>query len=130
MRTIHKTLGIAAGLSALAVAGCATAPYPQGMTFFVTSVGMGKGADLGGIEGADRHCEALAAKEAVFGCDNADVALTASNLAALLAEVGGPQEALALARRALTALEAELAPHHPHVVLCRESVVALEREAV
>jgi hypothetical protein len=30
------------------------------MTFFVTSVGSGKGADLGGLEGADRHCQALA----------------------------------------------------------------------
>ncbi len=30
------------------------------MTFFVTSVGLGKGADLGGLEGADRHCQALA----------------------------------------------------------------------
>ncbi|MEP7029496.1 MAG: lectin [Pseudolabrys sp.] len=30
------------------------------MTFFVTSVGSGKGADLGGIEGADKHCQQLA----------------------------------------------------------------------
>ena len=30
------------------------------MTFFVTSVGPGKGADLGGLEGADRQCQALA----------------------------------------------------------------------
>ena len=30
------------------------------MTFFITSVGPGKGADLGGLEGADRHCQALA----------------------------------------------------------------------
>ncbi len=30
------------------------------MTFFVTSAGPGKGADLGGIEGADRHCQQLA----------------------------------------------------------------------
>jgi hypothetical protein len=33
------------------------------MTFFVTSKGTGKGADLGGLEGADAHCNALA-KEA------------------------------------------------------------------
>ena len=31
------------------------------MTFFVTSVGKGSGADLGGLEGADAHCNALAA---------------------------------------------------------------------
>jgi hypothetical protein len=30
------------------------------MTFFVTSAGPGKGADLGGLEGADRHCQSLA----------------------------------------------------------------------
>ena len=30
------------------------------MTFFVTSLGPGKGADLGGLEGADRQCQALA----------------------------------------------------------------------
>jgi hypothetical protein len=30
------------------------------MTFFITSVGSGKGADLGGLEGADRHCQSLA----------------------------------------------------------------------
>lgn len=30
------------------------------MTFFVTSIGSGKGADLGGLAGADRHCQTLA----------------------------------------------------------------------
>jgi hypothetical protein len=30
------------------------------MSFFVTSVGLGKGADLGGLAGADAHCQALA----------------------------------------------------------------------
>src|SRR5262252_8763648 len=30
------------------------------MTFFVTSIGSGKGADLGGLSGADRHCQQLA----------------------------------------------------------------------
>jgi hypothetical protein len=30
------------------------------MTFFITSSGPGKGGDLGGLEGADRHCQALA----------------------------------------------------------------------
>ena len=32
----------------------------QPMSFFVTSVGLGKGANLGGLEGADAHCQALA----------------------------------------------------------------------
>ncbi len=30
------------------------------MGFFITSVGLGKGGDLGGLEGADVHCKALA----------------------------------------------------------------------
>jgi hypothetical protein len=30
------------------------------MSFFVTSVGAGKGADLGGLAGADKHCQDLA----------------------------------------------------------------------
>lgn len=30
------------------------------MGFFVTSSGPGKGADLGGLDGADRHCQSLA----------------------------------------------------------------------
>ncbi len=33
---------------------------PGSMTFFVTSVGMGQGGDLGGLAGADAHCLALA----------------------------------------------------------------------
>src|SRR4029079_16513601 len=36
-------------------------PTPARMTFFVTSVGLGKGGDLGGISGADAHCQMLAA---------------------------------------------------------------------
>src|SRR5258705_8776840 len=36
-------------------------PTPAPMTFFVTSVGMGKGGNLGGLAGADAHCQALAA---------------------------------------------------------------------
>ncbi len=53
----------AAGFTA--VAGCAqmeTArqPTPVNMTFFVTSIGPGNGGDLGGLTGADRHCQSLA----------------------------------------------------------------------
>lgn len=50
---------IASALLAGAGAGAA-AGEPADMTFFVTSVGKGKGADLGGLEGADAHCQALA----------------------------------------------------------------------
>lgn len=46
---------------AMTVVACATvAPGPKDMTFFVTSAGPGKGGDLGGLEGADRHCQSLA----------------------------------------------------------------------
>lgn len=67
MHAKFEMLVVAAGLSALVVAGCATMQYPQGMSFFVTSVGMGNGANLGGIEGADRHCEMLASKVGAGG---------------------------------------------------------------
>lgn len=33
---------------------------PEKMSFFITSVGKGDGANLGGLEGADAHCNALA----------------------------------------------------------------------
>jgi hypothetical protein len=33
---------------------------PAGMSFFVSSVGKGNGADLGGLAGADAYCQALA----------------------------------------------------------------------
>jgi len=50
-------------LLTLAPGGCATYElYGQyNMTFFVTSTGAGKGADYGGLAGADGHCQALAA---------------------------------------------------------------------
>src|SRR5262249_52192533 len=35
-------------------------PQAPNMTYFVTSVGPGKGADLGGLEGADQYCQQLA----------------------------------------------------------------------
>jgi hypothetical protein len=37
------------------------APQSPNMTFFVTSAGPGKGADLGGLQGADEHCQRLGA---------------------------------------------------------------------
>ncbi len=49
----------------LAMAGCADMAMPGAsggkMSFFVTSAGPGKGADLGGLAGADAHCQKLAA---------------------------------------------------------------------
>ena len=46
-------------LAAMGISGCAD-PQQNRMTFFVTSVGSGKGADLGGLAGADQHCQSLA----------------------------------------------------------------------
>jgi hypothetical protein len=42
-------------------------PQFPNMTFFITSTGGPKGADFGGIEGADRHCQTLAAKAGAGG---------------------------------------------------------------
>jgi hypothetical protein len=52
--------GVAALLLPLSLAGGALAQQSSDMTFFITSVGSGNGADLGGLEGADRHCQQLA----------------------------------------------------------------------
>jgi hypothetical protein len=41
------------------IAGGALA-QDDAMSFFITSVGSGKGGDLGGLAGADAHCQALA----------------------------------------------------------------------
>jgi hypothetical protein len=52
---------IVLGLGALLILGSATVHAQQSaMSFFITSVGKGNGADLGGLEGADAHCQALA----------------------------------------------------------------------
>ncbi len=50
------------GLSACALVGWASAATAQDsdMSFFVTSVNPGAGADLGGLEGADAYCSGLA----------------------------------------------------------------------
>jgi hypothetical protein len=57
MRKYHSVLVVvvASGFAALAHAQSAN------MTFFISSVGSGKGADYGGLAGADRHCQTLAA---------------------------------------------------------------------
>ena len=61
-RTTGRTTLAAA--VAVALAGCAAMqppmPSAKDMSFFVTSVGPGNGANLGGLEGADQHCQSLA----------------------------------------------------------------------
>jgi hypothetical protein len=53
-------LAATAFISLGAVANAQQAPQAPNMTFFVTSAGSGKGADLGGLTGADAHCQQLA----------------------------------------------------------------------
>jgi hypothetical protein len=51
-------------LTGFAISGLSAPALAQdnaNMSFFITSVGSGKGADLGGLAGADRHCQDLAA---------------------------------------------------------------------
>src|SRR5262245_56903028 len=42
-------------------------PQATNMTCFVTGAGPGKGADLGGIEGADQYCQTLALRHGAGG---------------------------------------------------------------
>jgi hypothetical protein len=65
MRSLLAVLVIVGVPSAYVLARQATAPAAQPaarqpMSFFVTSVGKGDGANLGGLAGADAHCAALA----------------------------------------------------------------------
>ena len=54
---------------AIALAGLAAGAQAQqaGTSFFVTSAGAGKGADFGGLAGADAHCQKLAAAAGAGG---------------------------------------------------------------
>ena len=58
MKSFKYGMSFAACLAVLSVMP-AQAQQPN-MGFFVTSVGLGKGADLGGLAGADAHCQTLA----------------------------------------------------------------------
>lgn len=63
--TFRKIFSVSSlALSLCAVQASAQAPQPEQpkppLSFFVTSVGSGKGADLGGLSGADAHCQKLA----------------------------------------------------------------------
>ncbi|WP_301103346.1 hypothetical protein [Propionivibrio sp.] len=58
LSVLSVVVAAAAGFGSVVVAG-QDAP-PKKMGFFVTSVGSGKGGDLGGLAGADKHCQALA----------------------------------------------------------------------
>lgn len=57
------TVAVASGAYAVSAQQPPQTPQapPQPMSFFVTSVGLGEGANLGGLAGADKHCQTLAA---------------------------------------------------------------------
>ena len=66
--TTTPRLCLFASAALLAIAAGSSAQAQQSnMTFFVTSVGGGKGADLGGLAGADKHCQDLAAAAGAGG---------------------------------------------------------------
>jgi hypothetical protein len=62
---MRPTVYLSAALVAAGVV--AAAAQDTSMSFFVTSVGLGKGANLGGLEGADAHCGSLAEAAGVTG---------------------------------------------------------------
>lgn len=65
-----RTAATTAAVVALGMSACDMMPKTSsssGPSFFVTSVGTGKGADLGGLGGADQHCQALAAAAGASG---------------------------------------------------------------
>jgi hypothetical protein len=56
-----RRLPIAISLVAIVASACTSmAPPSSPMSFFVSSTGSGRGADFGGLAGADKHCQALA----------------------------------------------------------------------
>ncbi|RUY78560.1 hypothetical protein EN964_33965, partial [Mesorhizobium sp. M7A.F.Ca.CA.001.10.2.1] len=61
-----RKLLLATAATLIAAAGAAYSQDAK-MSFFVTSVGSGKGADLGGLKGADAHCASLAEAAGVTG---------------------------------------------------------------
>jgi hypothetical protein len=58
--TQRSSILASAALLALVLSGTAQAQQATNMTFFVASTPIGKGGDLGGLEGADAHCQQLA----------------------------------------------------------------------
>jgi len=62
MRTVRVVVvACIAAIPTVLVLAQPPAQPPQPMSFFVTSAGKGDGANLGGLAGADAHCQALAA---------------------------------------------------------------------
>ena len=65
---MRKTRALAATAAAIALlTACASTPTSGPMSFFVSSTGSGKGADLGGLAGADALCQKLATSAGAGG---------------------------------------------------------------
>jgi hypothetical protein len=60
MRNLLFGLAVAVVLAPVGYLAQAQGAQAKTMSFFITSVGSGDGANLGGIKGADAHCAALA----------------------------------------------------------------------
>ena len=62
MKSPMNTLSLFASVALLTLEFCTAQAQnaPESMRFFVTSTGLGKGGDLGGLAGADAHCQSLA----------------------------------------------------------------------
>ena len=58
---MSKIFAIFGSIVLLAFGAHGAAAQDAGLSFFITSAGPGNGADLGGLEGADRQCSVLAA---------------------------------------------------------------------
>lgn len=78
MATLSRIVSSGVAIGLLTLSGLAQAQTPAAapapanaekgpFSFFVTSVGSGKGADLGGLAGADAHCQKLAANVGAGG---------------------------------------------------------------
>jgi hypothetical protein len=65
---VNVTMALAAfGLAAEDLRAQAAQQPAQPMSFFITSRGVGDGANLGGLAGADQHCQTLAAASGAPG---------------------------------------------------------------
>jgi hypothetical protein len=60
MRFAIQAAAVLAGCLLSGVAPISAVAQQADMSFFVTSIGLGKGGDLGGLAGADAQCQALA----------------------------------------------------------------------
>ena len=58
---MRRAFGSLACVAIMTVTAVPAAAQDESMSFFITSQGPGDGANLGGLAGADAHCQALAA---------------------------------------------------------------------